>query len=158
MKIKDPGSWNHSVRRPHKKSDGTVTVERSSDSSPRRRWPPRRDSRWSRWFVQDSGRIVPGGWKDRRGSGFGRGVKLINRVCRRATWPDHRYRRGTPATSLMPHHSSLPHGSNCGMPRLTILEPLHRRTPRLSRHWSPLFSAASAPFQIQEPPPSDTIN
>jgi hypothetical protein len=34
------------------------------------------------------------GWKDRSGSGFGHEVKLINRACSRATWPDRRCRRG----------------------------------------------------------------
>jgi hypothetical protein len=66
------------------------------------------------------GRILPGGWKDREGSGFGRGVKLINRACSRAMWSDCRCRRGTPATPIMPCHSSLPRSSNCGTPGLTI--------------------------------------
>jgi hypothetical protein len=51
----------------------------------------------------------------------------------------------TPTTLLMPRCSSLPHGSNCGTPRFTYLEPLHRGVPRLSHQWSSFSPAASVP-------------
>jgi hypothetical protein len=57
-----------------------------------------------------------------RWSGFGREVKLINCACSRATWPDRRCRRGTPATSITPRRIPLPRSSNRGTPGLAISE------------------------------------
>jgi hypothetical protein len=71
------------------------------------------------------GQDSTGGVKRSGGEWIWSGVKLINRACSCAMWPDRRCRRGTPATSIMPRRGSLLRSSNRGTPRLTILEPLY---------------------------------
>jgi hypothetical protein len=94
MKIGDLGTANRSVRCSECRSDGTVPKERSHVQS------PSLSVTSAQGFAlimairaglrQDSTRRV----KRSKGSGFGRGVKLINRVCSRATGPDRQCRLG----------------------------------------------------------------
>jgi hypothetical protein len=64
----------------------------------------------------------------------------------------------TPVTLVMPRRDSLVRGSNRGTPRITISGSRHQWMPRLSHQWPSSSPTASAPFQIQEPPPSGPIN